>query len=69
MPSLRDSRSVGDVVPRVAVAIATLPVAIECRRVATRMSMNRNDVVAKATEFDSLGWSERQRAEPQEIGP
>ncbi len=37
MPSLRDSRSTGHDLPRVAVAIATLPVAIECRRFATRM--------------------------------
>ena len=50
MPSLRDSRPVGHVVPRVAVAIATLPVAIECRRVATHMS-SRCDSNAVASRF------------------
>jgi len=35
MPSRRDSRSQGHTVPRVAVAVATLPVAIPCRRFAT----------------------------------
>ena len=51
MPSLRDSRPVGHVVPRVAVAIATLPVAIECRRVATHMPLRRDSNVV-ASRFE-----------------
>ena len=51
MPSLRDSWPVGHVVPRVAVAFATLPVAIECRRFAIQMpSRCDSNVVASRLE-------------------
>ena len=52
-----------------------MPFRRESNAVASRMSMcGESNAVAshchscEATEFDSLGWSERQRAEPQEIG-